>query len=372
MSCNGCSLSSKNSFYDQVLNYHKNQGKLETLDWLADLPNSINESDIVEVKFKNTRKAYYRNRQELPLKRGCVVAVEASPGRDIGIVSLTGRLAKMQWERRTNRKPDFEWKEIYRIAREQDIVTWQEAKDREKEILIEARKLAQEQALDMKITDVDVQGDNAKAIFYYIADGRVDFRQLIRRYASVFSLRVEMKQIGSRQEAGLIGGIGSCGRELCCSTWRTDFSSVSTQAARLQQLPINAQKLAGQCGKLKCCLTYELDNYLENWQDFPKQLIELETKQGIYLPVKRDILAKQVYYGLKGTATGELIKLSIDEVKQLLKLNKKGIIPVTLKNEDNETKSVSFTSGTSEIDTKKPVKRKPKKRKRNKASGKRK
>lgn len=362
MSCNGCNFSSKNSFYDQVLNYHKNQGKLDTLDWLADLPNSINESDIVEVKFKNTRKAYYKNRQQLPLKRGCVVAVEASPGRDIGIVSLTGRLAKMQWERRTSHKPDFEWKEIYRTAREQDIITWQDAKGREKEILIEARKLAQEQALDMKITDVDVQGDNAKAIFYYIADGRVDFRQLIRRYASAFSLRVEMKQIGSRQEAGLIGGIGSCGRELCCSTWRTDFSSVSTQAARLQQLPINAQKLAGQCGKLKCCLTYELDNYLENWQDFPKQLIELETKQGIYIPIKQDILAKQVYYGLKETATGELIKLTIDEVKQVLKLNKKDIIPNTLKNEIDEVQSVSFTSGTSELSTKKPNKRKPQKR----------
>ncbi len=364
MSCNGCSLSSKNSFYDQVLNYHKNQGKLETLDWLADLPDSTNESDIVEVKFKNTRKAYYKNRQHHKLKRGCVVAVEASPGRDIGIVSLTGRLAKMQWERRSSHKSDFEWKEIYRVAREQDIINWKEAKDREQNILIEARKIAQELALDMKISDVDVQGDNAKAIFYYIADGRVDFRQLIRRYASIFTLRVEMKQIGSRQEAGLIGGIGSCGRELCCSTWRTDFSSVSTQAARLQQLPINAQKLAGQCGKLKCCLTYELDNYLENWQDFPKQLIELETKQGIYIPIKRDILAKQIYYGLKETTTAELVKLSIDEIKQLLKLNKKGIYPETLKKDTQEGQDVYFTSGTSEITTKKTSKREPKKKSR--------
>ena len=235
---------------------------MNTYDWLADIPGNANECELVEVQFKNTRKGYFRNSNRIPLEKGDIVAVEATPGHDIGTVTLTGRLVPLQI-RKANLKPDTEFKRIYRKAKPTDMDKYKEAKAREHDTMIRSRQIAKELKLDMKIGDVEYQGDGNKAIFYYIAEGRVDFRQLIKVLAEVFRVRIEMKQIGARQEAGRIGGIGPCGRELCCATWMTSFVSVATTAARYQDIALNPQKLAGQCAKLKCCLNYEVDTYVE-------------------------------------------------------------------------------------------------------------
>ena len=232
--------------------------QLNTYDWLADIPGNADECDLVEVQFKNTRKGYYRNSNRIPLEKGDIVAVEATPGHDIGTVTLTGRLVPLQI-RKANLKPDTELKRIYRKAKSTDMDKYKEAKAREHDTMIRSRQIAKDLKLDMKIGDVEYQGDGNKAIFYYIAEGRVDFRHLIKVLAEVFRVRIEMKQIGARQEAGRIGGIGPCGRELCCATWMTSFVSVATTAARYQDIALNPQKLAGQCAKLKCCLNYEVD-----------------------------------------------------------------------------------------------------------------
>ena len=255
--------------------------QLNTFDWLADIPTDNDGQDIVEVQFKNTRKGFYRNSNKLKLCKGDIVAVEASPGHDIGTVTLTGRLVPLQMKK-ANLKPDTEIKRIYRKAKNVDMEKFQEAKAREHDTMIRSRQIALDLGLDMKIGDVEYQGDGNKAIFYYIADERVDFRQLIKVLAEAFRVRIEMKQIGARQEAGRIGGIGPCGRELCCATWMTSFVSVSTGAARYQDISLNPQKLAGQCAKLKCCLNYEVDVYVEAQKRLPSKEITLETTEGTY------------------------------------------------------------------------------------------
>ncbi|SMO86974.1 Cell fate regulator YaaT, PSP1 superfamily (controls sporulation, competence, biofilm development) [Saccharicrinis carchari] len=305
-------------------------GKLDVFDWLADLPDSGNVSDIVEVQFKNTRKGYYRNSNGLHLLKGDVVAVEASPGHDIGTVACTGEIAVMQMKKNRLNIKDYEFFRVYRHARPVDFEKWEEAKKLEHETMIESRRISLNLNLNMKIGDVEYQGDKTKAIFYYIADERVDFRQLIKVLADRFKVRIEMRQIGARQEAGRIGGIGPCGRELCCSTWITNFVSVTTNAARYQEISLNPQKLAGQCGKLKCCLNYELDAYIDAQKDFPRTNIPLETKDSTYYHFKTDIFKRLMWYSTDRHMAANLTELSVDRVKEVIRLNRKATKPETL------------------------------------------
>ena len=269
--------------------------QLNTFDYMADVPGNNETTDLVEVQFKNTRKGYYHNDNHLPLEKGDIVAVEASPGHDIGVVTLTGSLVPLQM-RKANLKGNTEIRRIYRIAKPVDLEKYEEAKAREHDTMIRSRQIANELGLDMKIGDVEYQGDGNKAIFYYIADARVDFRKLIKVLAEAFHVRIEMKQIGARQEAGRIGGIGPCGRELCCATWMKNFVSVSTNVARYQDISLNPQKLTGQCAKLKCCLNYEADTYIEAVKKLPSREIQLETKDSTYYYFKADALANQITY----------------------------------------------------------------------------
>jgi cell fate regulator YaaT (PSP1 superfamily) len=299
--------------------------KLKVYDWLNDLPNENQATDIVEVRFKNTRKEFYRNVNDIKLKIGDVVAVEASPGHDIGTVSLTGQLVLYQMLK-YKLSPESELKKIYRKAKPADVDKWKNSSALEPNTMLRARQLAEDLKLNMKIGDVEYQGDGTKAIFYYIADERVDFRELIKIFAEKFKIRVEMKQIGARQEAGRIGGIGSCGRELCCSTWITNFVSVTTVSAKHQELSLNPQKLAGQCGKLKCCLNYEYDSYVDAQKDFPDAEIVLETKKGKAYHQKTDIYKRIMWYSLDENAAINLSAVEVDRVKQIIELNKKGIL----------------------------------------------
>jgi len=299
-------------------------GKLNVYDWLDDLPDSINSTDIVEIQFKNTRKGYYRNSNELRIEKGDVVAVEASPGHDIGTVTLTGELVLLQMKKHNISLDSYEFKRVYRKAKAVDVEKWDEARKLEHETMLESRRIAERLNLNMKIGDVEYQGDRTKAIFYYIADERVDFRQLIKVLAETFRVRIEMRQIGARQEAGRIGGIGPCGRELCCSTWMTNFVSVTTNAARYQEISLNPQKLAGQCGKLKCCLNYELDAYVDAQQDFPKTNIVLETIDGSYYHFKTDIFSRTMWYSTSKDIPAGIITVSVDRVKEIILLNRKG------------------------------------------------
>lgn len=298
--------------------------KLDAYNWLADIPESYQNCDIVEVRFKNTRKGYFRNVNDIKLKKGDVVAVEASPGHDIGIVSLTGALVQLQLERYGIPVEGTEFRKIYRKAKPADIDKWNESIVMEFSTMIKSRKIARELKLDMKIGDVEYQGDGTKAIFYYIADDRVDFRELIKVLADQLKVRIEMKQIGARQEAGRIGGIGSCGRELCCSTWITTFVSVTTNAARHQEVSLNPQKLAGQCGKLKCCLNYELASYLDAQKDFPDTALPLETEQGPVFHQKTDVFKRQMWYSSKKEMPSEIVCLSVDQVKDIIEMNRRG------------------------------------------------
>lgn len=269
--------------------------QLNTYDYLADVPGNDKTTDLVEVQFKNTRKGYYHNVNNLELKKGDIVAVEANPGHDIGVVTLTGQLVKLQLKK-ANLKSADDIKRIYRIAKETDMEKYEQAKAREHDTMIESRQIAKNLGLDMKIGDVEYQGDGNKAIFYYIADERVDFRQLIKDLAATFHVRIEMKQIGARQEAGRIGGTGPCGRELCCATWMKNFSSVSTNAARFQNISLNPTKLAGMCAKLKCCLNYEVDTYMEASKKLPSREVTLQTMDGEYHLFKTDILSGECTY----------------------------------------------------------------------------
>ncbi len=297
--------------------------KLHETQWLADYPEHL-PTDIFEVRFKNTRRSYYQNVNNLPLKTGDIVAVEASPGHDIGIISLTGDLVAKQMKRTGFNPFNGEFKKIYRKAKPYDIERWQEAIAQEHETMIRSRQIAAEMGLNMKIGDVEYQGDKIKAIFYYIADERVDFRELIKVFAEQFHIRIEMKQIGARQEAGRIGGLGACGRELCCASWIAGFSSVTTNAARMQELSLNPQKLAGQCSKLKCCLVYEYDTYVDARRDFPRVKEPLQALDGEYYLVKSDILAHTMQFSSSKDALVNVVTLSVDRVKEIQALNRAG------------------------------------------------
>ena len=298
--------------------------KLPVIDWLADLPETQLESDLVEVQFKNTRKGFFLNNMKLPLEKGDVVAVEATPGHDIGTITLTGNLVLSQMKKNNIALDHYEVKRVYRTARPTDIEKFEEAKAKEHDTMIRSRKIAENLQLEMKIGDVEYQGDGSKAIFYYIADGRVDFRQLIKVLAETFRVRIEMKQIGARQEAGRIGGIGPCGRELCCATFMSNFASVSTTAARHQDISTNPLKLAGQCAKIKCCVNYEVETYIDAKKDFPRQDTPLETKDGTFFHFKTDVFKRQMTYSSSKTFAANLVTLSVDRVKEIIALNNKG------------------------------------------------
>ena len=301
--------------------------KLHVTDWMKDIQPSSRKTDLVEVRFKNTRKDYYENVNNLKLEIGDLVAVESSPGHDIGIVSLMGELVLLQMQKYKVTLNNGEYRKIYRKAKSNDIDKWKEAIAREHQTMIRSRQITAELNLAMKIGDVEFQGDGTKAIFYYIADERVDFRQLIRVLAETFHIRIEMKQIGARQEAGRIGGIGPCGREICCSTWLNNFVSVSTTAARTQEISLNPQKLAGQCGKLKCCLNYELSIYIDAQRDFPPVHIPLETQNGSFYFLKADVLGGTFLYTQQGSAPSAQIAVPVSRVKEIQRMNRKGMKP---------------------------------------------
>ena len=315
--------------------------QLNTYDWLADVPGNQESTDLVEVQFKHTRKGYYHNVNNLPLKKGDIVAVEANPGHDIGVVTLTGRLVKLQIKK-ANLKSADDIKRVYRLAREMDMQKYRESKAREHETMIESRQIAKGLGLDMKIGDVEFQGDGQKAIFYYIADERVDFRQLIKDLAAAFHVRIEMKQIGARQEAGRIGGTGPCGRELCCATWMKNFVSVATNAARFQDISLNPQKLAGMCAKLKCCLNYEVDEYIEAGRRLPNRETVLQTLDADYYHFKSDILAGLVTYSTDKNIAANLETITAERARQIVDMNRRGEKPETL-TEGGKTKPQKTT-----------------------------
>ncbi len=330
MSCNTCTKGNTNDYRTTDcgdLGGPSSFGsvKLSVFDWLANtsLAGGLDFFDCVEVRFKNSRKEYFRNVDKLPLQAGDVVATEANSGHDVGVVTLTGELVRMQMKKRSIDWNNEDLPRVYRKANQKDIDVWQESRKREISVQKRSRELAIALGLEMKISDVEFQGDGSKATFYYTAEGRVDFRQLIKDMARAFGIRIEMRQIGFRQEAARLGGIGSCGRELCCATWLTDFRSVSTSAARYQQLSLNPQKLAGQCGKLKCCLNFELDTYLDALKDFPKTETKLHTQRGLATCQKIDIFKRLMWYTYDESPM-TWYKLSVDSVKEIIELNKEG------------------------------------------------
>ncbi len=339
--------------------------KLNVFDYLADVPANSDATDIVEVQFKNTRKGYYHNTYHLPLVKGDIVAVEATGGHDIGIVTVTGQLAYVQLQRAHVRFAD-DVKSIFRFARESDMEKYEEAKSLEHDTMIQSRQIAKDLNLQMKIGDVEYQGDGTKAIFYYIADGRVDFRQLIKVLADTFHVRIEMKQIGARQEAGRIGGTGPCGRELCCATWIRQFSSITTGVARWQDISINSQKLSGMCAKLKCCLIYEIDDYMEAAAKLPSKDISLLTQDDEYFYIKADILAGMVTYSPDKRTLAKAVTINAQRAFDIIEMNKQGNKPYSLLSDTKPNgmppqKDVLATTDINRFDTKKkPKKHKPK------------
>ena len=346
----------------------RDQCQLNVHDYLADLPDNQDATDLVEVQFKNTRKGYYRNEYRISLNKGDIVAVEASPGHDIGIVTMTGRLVALQMKK-AYLKPGEELKRIYRIARPADMEKYHEAKAREHATMIRSRQAAKDLGLEMKIGDVEFQGDGNKAIFYYIAEGRVDFRQLIKDLAELFHVRIEMKQIGVRQEAGRIGGFGPCGRELCCATWIRSFQSVGTAAARYQDISLNPQKLAGQCAKLKCCMNYEVDQYIEAGRQLPSREVSLLTADGEYFLFKSDILTGQVTYSTDRRTAANLVTIPARRAREIVEMNRQGEKPLSLeeggKNEAPRTIDLAAQDDLHRFDKKKKKKRKSGKNKEN-------
>lgn len=341
--------------------------KMSVYDWLANMEAPANQKrfDCVEVRFKNGRKEYYRNVNDLPLSMGEAVAVEGSPGHDIGNVSLTGELVRLQMRKRNIDSESHEIRKLYRKASQSDIDKWRQAQEREVPTMYKAREIAMKLKLQMKISDVEFQGDNGKATFYYTAEGRVDFRQLIKDLAREFNVRIEMRQIGARQEAARLGGIGSCGRELCCTTWLTDFRSVNTSAARYQQLALNPQKLAGQCGKLKCCLNYELDAYLEEIKGFPDTGVRLKTEKGEARFIKMDIFKGKMWYCYTGEFSA-FVELDRKSVNEIIDLNKSGKNPSCLEDfceEKEEAKRLDFENVVGQDDLHRFDKKQPKQRK---------
>jgi len=347
-------------------------GKLNIFDWLSDIPKGIKKEEIYEIRFKNTRKGYYLNTSGLRLSTGDIVAVEASPGHDIGIISLTGPLVLHQLKK-FNLSPKSEFKSIYRKAKPNDIEKWREAIDQETNTMIESRKISSDLKLNMKIGDVEYQGDKTKGIFYYIADERVDFRQLIKVLADRFKIRVEMRQIGARQEAGRIGGIGPCGRELCCSTWINNFVSVTTNSARYQELSLNPQKLAGQCSKLKCCLNYEIDSYMDERKNFPSTEVQLNTQMGKAHHIKTDVYRHIMWYVIEGKNGSSIVPMAVEKVAEIIEQNKKGEAAEVVAIETSApvvTDALDFTNvvgqeSLTRFDTKKSKPKRPKKRKKN-------
>jgi cell fate regulator YaaT (PSP1 superfamily) len=309
------------------IKYRCGYNKLDSFDWLKNLPDIVKDNDIIEIRFKNTRKGLFRNVNGLRLEVGDVVAVEASPGHDIGRVSLVGRLVNEQMKRIKFIPSSDDLKKVYRKAKAADIQKWEEAKKLETPTMLRSRQIAEELKLNMKIGDVEYQGDKTKAIFYYIADERVDFRQLIKVLADEFRVRIEMRQIGARQEAGRIGGIGSCGRELCCSTHITNFISVTTTHAKYQELSLNPQKLAGQCGKLKCCLNFELDCYVDAQRHFPPRDIPLDLKDGTAFFQKVEVHKRIYWYSMDPHSAVNLTPVPVERVKEIHDLNRKGVKP---------------------------------------------
>lgn len=346
----------------------KSSGQMLSIhDWLADIEINKDSCQYVEVQFKNTRKGYYLNSNNLSLEKGDIVAVESNPGHDIGTVTMQGYLVALQMRKNGFDPQKNEIKRVYRKARTTDIEKWEESKAKEHDAMLRTRKIAKDLNLDMKIGDVEYQGDGNKAIFYYIADERVDFRQLIKVLAEVFQVRIEMKQIGARQEAGRIGGTGPCGRELCCSTFLSRFSSVGTNAARVQDLSMNPQKLAGQCAKLKCCLNFELDNYIEAIKEFPDKSIHLETENETYYFFKLDAFARKMTYSTAPNAPQNLVEISLDRAKEVIAMNEKGQKPESLSDNSskNQVPAIDFTVSVGEgsltrFDNKNKKKRKKK------------
>ena len=309
---------------------HNPKHMLPVVDWMSDVPQTGDETDLVEVQFKNTRKGYYHNSEHLPLEKGTIVIVEANPGCDMGEVTLVGRLVSVQIKKNHINTERYEIRNVLRIANDADMQRAEEAHAKEQETMIKARQLAKSLGLEMKIGDVEYQGDGSKAIFYYIAEGRVDFRQLIKVYAETFRVRIEMKQIGARQEAGRIGGTGPCGRELCCSTWMTQFVSVGTGAARLQNISLNPQKLAGQCAKLKCCLNYEVPVYEEAVKKLPSRHQSLETQDATYYFFSADAIKGEVTYSTDAHRPVNLQTISAKQAKDIIDMNRRGEKPLTL------------------------------------------
>ena len=325
----GCVVTHDEQSGETNCSYRLGCCKLETYNWLKHADDGT-FPDLFEVRFKNTRKGIYRNDSPQSIHVGDMVIVEAATGQDLGIVTLEGPIVGRQMKSRGINPETAEFRKIYRKARQADIEKWQQAIAREQETMIKARRIAAEMGLDMKIGDVEFQGDGTKAIFYYIADGRVDFRQLIKVFAEEFRIRIEMKQIGARQEAGLIGGLGICGRELCCANYITSFQSISTSAARCQDLSLNPQKLAGQCGKLKCCLNYEVANYLDAQSRIPRVSEPLEFQDGPAYLRKTDILRETMYFSYDKTSDANLYPLSAADVREIIKMNRNGIKPESL------------------------------------------
>ena len=326
--CRGCSALLSESGTGQ--NKYGSCNSLDVYDWMSDLKDLPVRHDLVEVRFKNTRKGFFRNVNKLLLGKGDIVAVESSPGHDIGIVSLRGELVLEQMQKYNISPEDENLKKIYRKAKPADIEKWKETIAREIPTMLKAREITSSMNLNMKIGDVEYQGDNTKAIFYYIAEERVDFRELIKILAEEFRIRIEMRQVGARQEAGRIGGIGACGRQLCCSSWLTNFTSVTTHAARIQEISLNPQKLAGQCSKLKCCINYEVEVYSDAKKEFPDLTLVLETLEGKYYFQKADIFKKLIWYSNDPESSLNIISVQLDRVREVIGLNNKGKKPPRL------------------------------------------
>ncbi len=326
------------------ITYKPGYNKLDSFNWLKDIPGNSKEDEVVEIRFKNTRKGFFRNVNNLRLEIGDVVAVEASPGHDIGRVSMTGRLVTEELKKLKSVPSPEDMKKVYRKAKAVDIQKWEEAKKLETTTMLRSRQIAEELKLNMKIGDVEYQGDKTKAIFYYIADERVDFRQLIKVLADEFKVRIEMRQIGARQEAGRIGGIGSCGRELCCSTHITNFVSVTTTHAKYQELSLNPQKLAGQCSKLKCCLNFEVDCYVDTQRSFPPKDIPLEAVDRTAWYLKMEVHKGLYWYTFDQQSTANLIAIPVERVREIQNLNRKGVKVERLLITDTKHEEISVSS----------------------------